>query len=105
MAKLNKDELLTKLKAYTGDRTDDETLEIIEDVSDSIDGGDDEAAKAAEAWEAKYNDLAKKYKDRFTDGDDGGKDPEPKKTEEKKDEDPDDKAEKITIDDLFEEED
>ena len=34
--KLSKEELLEKVKTYVGDRADDETLEIIEDISDSF---------------------------------------------------------------------
>ena len=34
--KLSKEELLEKVKTYVGDRSDDETLEIIEDISDSF---------------------------------------------------------------------
>ena len=48
MAKLSKDELIEKVKKYVGDRTDDETIEIIEDISDSIDSSD------ADEWKQKY---------------------------------------------------
>ena len=34
--KLSKVELLEKVKNYIGDRTDDESIEIIEDISDSF---------------------------------------------------------------------
>lgn len=96
MAKLSKDEFIEKLKAYTGDRTDDETLSLIEDASDSY---TDAPADDSEDWHAKYDDLAKKYKDRFTEKIEVKDDPEPK--EEKEDDEKDD----ISVDDLFEEED
>ena len=32
MAKLSKEELLEKVKKYVGDRTDDESIEIVEDI-------------------------------------------------------------------------
>lgn len=83
--RLSKDELIAKVKAYTGDRTDDETLTLIEDVTDTITGVDVN-------WEEKYNDLAKKYKDRFTESG----------VEEKETEEPEEK-EDIKIDDLFKE--
>lgn len=103
MAKLKKDELLAELKTYTGERTDDETLKLIEDVSDSIDADGDGKADIDEL-QKKYDDLAKKYKDRFTD-------PAPaeeEKTEEKEEveEDPtiDEMGDGVKIEDLFEDE-
>lgn len=90
MAKLSKEDFIAKLKAYTGDRTDDESLSIIEDASDSF-----PSSEESEEWKAKYEDLAKKYKDRFTD--------KVEVKEEVKEEDPkdDDSKEDITVDDLF----
>lgn len=86
--KLSKDEFIEKLKAYTGDRTDDETLAILEDAADSFEVDADD-------WRAKYDDLAKKYKDRFTEKIEEVK-------EEPDNEEPDEKKE-IKIDDLFKE--
>lgn len=68
MAILKNEEILAKIKALVGDDTSDETLQFIEDVSDTI---TDYAAKASDTtnWEQKYkeNDDAwrKKYRDRF----------------------------------------
>lgn len=59
MAKLSKDELIEKVKKYVGDRTDDETIEIIEDISDSIDSSD-----AAE-WKQKYMENDKMWRDKY----------------------------------------
>lgn len=59
MAKLSKDELLEKVKAYVGDRTDDETIEIIEDISDSFDTSD------ADEWKKKYEDNDKMWRDKY----------------------------------------
>lgn len=93
MAKLSKDELIEKIKKYVGDRTDDETIEIIEDISDSFDSSD------ADEWEKKYEENDKMWRDkyisRFFE----------KNAEE--DEDPaaeDDEKEYKTFEDLFEEE-
>lgn len=58
MAKLSKDELIEKIKKYVGDRTDDETIEIIEDISDSIDSSDDE-------WKQKYKENDKMWRDKY----------------------------------------
>lgn len=59
MAKLSKDELIEKVKKYVGDRTDDETIEIIEDVSDSIDSSD------ADEWKKKYEENDKMWRDKY----------------------------------------
>lgn len=59
MAKLSKDELIEKVKKYVGDRTDDETIEIIEDISDSIDSSE------ADEWEQKYKENDKMWRDKY----------------------------------------
>lgn len=59
MAKLSKDELLEKVRTYVGDRTDDETLEIIEDISDSV--GSDEV----DEWKQKYEENDKMWRDKY----------------------------------------
>lgn len=101
--KLSKDELLTELKAYTGERTDDETLKLIEDVSDSIDvNGNGEAdSEDAKDWQAAYEDLAKKYKARFTEK---VEDKTGEKEEAEEGGDEEEKAAEIKTEDLFEEE-
>lgn len=59
MAKLSKDELIEKVKKYVGDRTDDETIEIIEDITDSID------TYAADEWKRKYEENDKMWRDKY----------------------------------------
>ena len=59
MAKLSKDELIEKVKKYVGDRTDDETIEIIEDISDSIDSSD------ADEWKQKCDEIDKMWRDKY----------------------------------------
>lgn len=59
MAKLSKDELIEKVKKYVGDRTDDETIEIIEDITDSIDSSD------ADEWRQKYEENDKMWRDKY----------------------------------------
>ena len=59
MAKLSKDELLEKVRTYVGDRTDDETLAIIEDISDSFDSSD------ADEWKQKYKENDKMWRDKY----------------------------------------
>ena len=59
MAKLSKDDLIEKVRKYVGDRKDDETIEIIEDISDSIDSSD------ADEWKQKYKDNDKMWRDKY----------------------------------------
>lgn len=59
MAKLSKDELIEKVTKYVGDRMDDETIEILEDISDSIDSSD------ADGWKQKYEENDKMWRDRY----------------------------------------
>lgn len=69
--KLSKEELLEKVKTYVGDRADDETLEIIEDISDSFESS--ETAEKIEEIKTEYesklanldNEWREKYKARF----------------------------------------
>lgn len=59
MAKLSKNELIEKVKKYVGDRTDDETIEIIEDISDSIDSSD------ADEWKKKFEENDKMWREKY----------------------------------------
>lgn len=59
MAKLSKDELIEKVRKYVGDRKDDETIEIIEDISDSIDSSE------ADEWKKKYEENDKMWRDKY----------------------------------------
>lgn len=99
MSILNKDSYTATIKALVGDRTDDDALKAIEDLTDTFDGFSD-----GEDWKAKYEandkEWREKYKSRFLDGPDEETKDEGKTTES------DEKTEDdITIDDLFEDED
>lgn len=59
MAKLSKDELIEKVRKYVGDRKDDDTIEIIEDISDSIDSSE------ADEWKNKYEENDKMWRDKY----------------------------------------
>ena len=59
MAKLTRNELIEKVRKYVGDRTDDETIEIIEDISDSIDSTD------ADEWKQKFEENDKMWRDKY----------------------------------------
>lgn len=64
MAKRTFAELVEQIKTYTGDRDDDETLSLMEDINDTLNNETD--------WQAKYNENDKswrtKYKQRFETG-------------------------------------
>lgn len=100
---LKKDEFMEKLKLLTEGKTDDETLKIIEDFNDTINAvnNDSEEVEAVkEEYEQKLVDLdtswREKYKDAFFNG------PE-NKEDEKYTEEPEEKDEPETYEDLFEE--
>lgn len=95
MAKLSKDELIEKVRKYVGDRTDDETIEIIEDISDSIDSSD------ADEWKQKYEENDKMWRDRYISRFVEKKEDEPDTPTEQEEEE----KEYISFGDLFEEED
>lgn len=63
--KRNKEELLEIVKKYIGDRNDEDTLSLIEDISDSY------TDPPPEDWGAKYKALdeewRRRYRDRFFD--------------------------------------
>lgn len=58
--KLSKEELLEKVKVYVGDRTDDETISLIEDISDSMEVTDD-----TENWKEKYEELDNQWREKY----------------------------------------
>ena len=94
MAKLSKDELIEKVRKYVGDRTDDETIEIIEDISDSIDSSD------ADEWKQKYEENDKMWRDKYISRFVDKKEDEPDTPTEHEEEE----KEYNSFEDLFEEE-
>ena len=110
MAKVSKDEYLTKLNAFIGEETSEETLSLLEDITDSWPDKDDAGAE----WEQKYNEMnakyeeldgkykeleetwRKRYRERFFDGSDpkpGAPNPEP--------DNPKGETELLTYEDFF----
>jgi hypothetical protein len=89
-----KEEILAEIKAYIGDRTDDETVSLVENVTDTL--SDMEKNGNAEARVKEVEDMWRtKYMERFFDGDKEEKIAEVKEEEEK------DKSEEIKIEDLY----
>ena len=106
MAILKKEELINKISEYIGDDNSDIAIEILEDVSDTIDaGGDaDELIKQVEELKNKVEETdaewRAKYKARFLEGS-----ADPEEPGEPEEEETEEEVEgKTSYDDLFEEE-
>lgn len=95
MAKLSKEELLEKVRNYVGDRTDDESIEIVEDINDSFDTSD------SDEWKKKYEENDKMWRDKYISRFFEKKEEE---THDNPTEHVEDEKEYNTFDDLFEEE-
>lgn len=67
MAVLSSDDFFDRLHGYVGERTDDDSMQFIEDMSDTYNSLYD--SNSGEDWERRYNELdeawKKKYKERF----------------------------------------
>lgn len=84
MAIRSKDELLEKVKAVIGEDAGDGSLELLEDITDTLDDYSERVAESkASEWEAKYNEAVaekeatesewrKRYRDRFFGTEDSG---------------------------------
>ena len=68
--KRNKDELVEIVKKFIADRTDDDAISLLEDVSDSFteNDGENEWKTKFDEMSEKYNGMVKKYTDRFGQG-------------------------------------
>lgn len=91
-----KDEIMEEIRMYIGDRSDDQTIALIENISDTIDdyaahGDYDEKLMAVEA------EWRRKYIDRFMNGGENKNEVKVEKTEDEEKE----KAEEIKIEDLY----
>lgn len=63
--KLSKEQLLTKVKGYIGERTDDESISLIEDITDSFEESTDNSEEL-DKLKSENEDLRRKYIERFT---------------------------------------
>lgn len=91
-----KDEIMEEIRMYIGDRSDDQTIALIENISDTIDdyaahGDYDKKLMAVEA------EWRRKYIDRFMNGGENKNEVEVEITEDEEK----DTAEEIKIDDLY----
>ena len=99
MAVKTKAEILESIRSRVGDSTDDETLEFLEDVTDTLSDLETRASDSTD-WKGKYEELDKtwreKYRERFFSS-------EPKEEDKKGDEEFEEKEdkEKKTYESLF----
>lgn len=92
-----KEEMLAEIKSYIGDRTDDETVSLVENITDTL--TDMEKNGNAEARAKEVEDMWRsKYMERFFDGDKEKKNIEVEEYEETEEKD---KSEEIKIEDLY----
>lgn len=61
----NKDEILEAIKSRLGDNTDDETISLLEDVSDTLTDLETRAS-GGEDWKTKYEENDKLWRERYT---------------------------------------
>lgn len=104
---LNREDFIKAISAIVGERTDDEAISFVENMTDTFDAfGDSEKdetiADLQKRLEETEQSWRKKYRDRFYSGTDEEENPSNQLLEEDKDEMIE--AEEITIDDLFNEE-
>lgn len=104
---LNREEFITAISTIVGERTDDEAISFVENMTDTYDAfGDSEKDKTIADLQKSLEETEqlwrKKYRDRFYSGTDEEENPSNQTLEEDKDKmiEP----EEITIDDLFNEE-
>lgn len=101
MAVLSKDDYMARVKGIVGENSDDESISLLEDLTDTYNDLEKRTQKSDVDWEKKYKDLDEQWRKRFQKRfyeSDGGNPYEPEietETEE----------EKITIDDLFKDKD
>lgn len=65
MSVKNKDEILEAIKTRVGDNTDDETISLLEDVSDTLTDLETKAS-GGEHWKTKYEENDKLWRERYT---------------------------------------
>ena len=97
MAIKTREELLKSLNTLIGDNSTDENLAILEDVTDTLKDYESKTADQTD-WKTKYEqndaDWRKKYRDRFTSGEE---------IKEEQEEDVEKDSKQLTFDSLFKE--
>lgn len=62
MAVKTKEEILEKVKTFVGDSTEDDKLEFLEDITDTL---DDLSNSDGEDWKKKYEDNDKQWREKY----------------------------------------
>lgn len=105
---LNREEFFERLKKFTENLTDDDSLAFVEDVTDTYNDLERVVKENSDTWKKKYEDTQeywkKRYYDRFFKGDMYSNPNERTPDTEGKEEGTDEVKEDITIDELFTEE-
>ena len=74
MARLSKEDFTKAITTVIGDRSDEDSVKFIEDMTDTYNGLEADKNVSVTEWEQKYNALnetwSKRYKDRFLSGSD-----------------------------------
>lgn len=100
MSKLSREDYAETIKKLIGDRTDDEALEIVQNLTETYDEMENSSSNNSE-WERKYkeNDAQwrEKYKNAFYTS------PKPKDTGDSVEEDDEEVEKKYTFESLFKE--
>jgi hypothetical protein len=70
MARLSKEDFAKAVTGAIGDRTDEDSVKFIEDMTDTYNGLEADKNVSETEWEQKYNALnetwSKRYKERFS---------------------------------------
>ena len=66
MAIRTKEEILEAIKGKIGEDTSDETISLLEDISDTLNDYDDKT-KSNTDWKTKYEENDKEWRKRYTD--------------------------------------
>lgn len=64
MAVKTKAEILETIRSRVGDSTDDETLEFLEDVTDTLSDLETRASDSTD-WKGKYEELDKSWREKY----------------------------------------
>lgn len=98
MARRTREELVAAFRTYAGDRNDDDTIALMEDISDSFGDGED--------WQAKYEEndrqWRERYLSRFSYSQGGGLEPDAEDPQEEQKDEVDTPPENVTFEELFE---
>ena len=98
MAIRTKEEIIASIKNKFGDDTSDETIALLEDISDTLD-----TTKDGIEWKQKYEENDRQWREKYTSRfyDTGADDKKDKPEDKPDDKDEEAKASTVTFNDLF----